>query len=138
MRRRTNAIVIFCTFLFYFRRPLSNSFPGGLTPRPFNSEEHAVLRVFEAARDGDMETVRKALRNMDVTTFTRDSHGNTLLIVAAETGDRKLARMLIRFGIDVNLVNSAGNSALHVANAFRTSSAQSGVERGRRNHVFVV
>ena len=76
--------------------------------------------MFDAARDGDVDSVKRALRNFDITTSNRDAHGNTLLIVAAETGDRKLARMLLRFRADVNLVNSAGNTALHVAHAFRT------------------
>ncbi len=31
-----------------------------------------------------------------------------------------MARVLLRFGADLDLVNSVGNTALHVAHAFRT------------------
>ena len=44
-----------------------------------------------------------------------DDHGNTLLIVACQNGNRKLAELLVMRGAEVNLANKEGNTALHFA-----------------------
>jgi ankyrin repeat protein len=68
---------------------------------------------------------------MDLTVSSRDQHGNTILIIAAETGDKRLARLAIRFGADPDLVNSVGNTALHVAFAMGTKRVAAAIHTCR-------
>ena len=43
----------------------------------------------------------------------RDRHGNTPLLVAAQNGHKRLVKMFLRAGGDVNATNHQGNTALH-------------------------
>lgn len=45
----------------------------------------------------------------------RDSNGNSLLHIAAQCGDLRAIELLLRGGLDVNLVGDKGNTALHCA-----------------------
>ncbi len=43
----------------------------------------------------------------------RDDNGNTLLHTAAQNGNKKLIKLALRYGADMNLCNFRGNTALH-------------------------
>ena len=43
----------------------------------------------------------------------RDRHGNTPLLVAAQNGHKRLVKMFLRAGADVNATNHQGNTGLH-------------------------
>ena len=43
----------------------------------------------------------------------RDSKGNTILLVACQNGLRRIAKLALRFGADVNVQNHKQNTALH-------------------------
>ena len=45
----------------------------------------------------------------------KDENGNTLLILAIKQGLNTICKLLIKNGIDVNIQNNNGNSALHYA-----------------------
>ena len=45
----------------------------------------------------------------------RDEEGNTLLILATKQGLNTICKLLIKNGVDVNIRNDSGNSALHYA-----------------------
>lgn len=47
-----------------------------------------------------------------------DDHGNSLLLVAAQNGNQRLAQLLVRKGANVDHQNNAGNTALHYAMAY--------------------
>lgn len=47
-----------------------------------------------------------------------DEHGNTLLHIACQNGHKRLAKILLRGGADVNLQNMRGQSPLHFCFAF--------------------
>ena len=44
-----------------------------------------------------------------------DSNGDALLHIAAQQGDQRTVELLLRAGVDVNLVGDMGNTALHYA-----------------------
>jgi hypothetical protein len=90
---------------------------AGLTPRPLEEEEHANLKLFAEARSGNVAAVRTALRSLQLMPSARDEFGNTILIIAVENNDRTMVKLALKYGVDVNWVNFAGNSALHVAAA---------------------
>ena len=47
-----------------------------------------------------------------------EGSGNTLLIVAAQNGNKRCAKLLLRRGAALNQTNAKGNSCLHFAFAF--------------------
>ena len=49
---------------------------------------------------------------------TRDAHGNTPLIVAAQQGHKRMAKLLCAAACNVNATNLAGNAALHYAQLY--------------------
>ena len=51
-----------------------------------------------------------------------DAQGNTLLLVACQNANFKIAKMLIgQPGVDINETNNAGNTALHFALTYEKS-----------------
>ena len=44
-----------------------------------------------------------------------DGHGNSLLITAAQNGNKKASKILLRRGANINIRNNKGNTALHFA-----------------------
>ncbi len=74
-----------------------------------------MFKWFEHVRAGHTAAVRTALKSLQLTPASRDEFGNSILIIAAETNDRDMARLAFKFGVDVNFTNFSGNSALHVA-----------------------
>ena len=51
-----------------------------------------------------------------------DSNGDALLHLAAQRGDKRTVELLLRAGIDVNLVGDMGNTALHYAQTEEVAS----------------
>jgi hypothetical protein len=49
---------------------------------------------------------------------SRDSKGNTLLIAAAQNGNKRIAKLALRKGADINLQNLAGQTPLHFSFAY--------------------
>ena len=50
----------------------------------------------------------------------RDRFGNTPLIVAAQNNRKRISKMCVRVGADVDAVNARGNAALHYCYAYCT------------------
>jgi len=46
-------------------------------------------------------------------TENRDEFGNTGLIAAAQNGNRRMIKVLLRYGADYDAKNKAGNTPLH-------------------------
>eukprot|EP01033_Poteriospumella_lacustris_P018563 gene18563-13367_t len=49
---------------------------------------------------------------------TADQFGNTLLILAAQQGSRRMCKFLLRRGANINMQNLSGNTALHYCYAY--------------------
>jgi DNA repair exonuclease SbcCD ATPase subunit len=75
--------------------------------------------VFVQARNSRTKKVEDSL-NLGFKVDTEDDKGNTLLILACQNCNKRLAEMLLIRGANVNHQNSQGNTPLHYALAFDT------------------
>ncbi|RYH28339.1 ankyrin repeat domain-containing protein [archaeon] len=78
--------------------------------------------VFSQARNGRIKRVEESL-NLGFPIDAEDEKGTTLLLVAAQNSNKRLAEMLILRGASINHQNSQGNTALHYALAFDPEGA---------------
>lgn len=82
------------------------------------AENDLALDTWRAAREGDIEGLKKGLSGgIDVNGTARQG-GGTLLMDAAIHGQLETAALLIEKGADLNLKNSQGATALHSAAFF--------------------
>ena len=69
--------------------------------------------LFSRARHGHYASVLEALQK-GFPVDTRDAKGNTLLLVASQNGQKRISKLCLRQGADINAQNSiSGNTALH-------------------------
>lgn len=79
-----------------------------ITDTQHDLEENAIL----AAKSGDIDKIQEAL-DQDVFVDHADRHGNTLLILAAQTNNKRMVKTLLRRGANLNAQNAMGNTVLH-------------------------
>jgi len=84
-----------------------------------------VRELMGCARHGRYKEAKALLKSASMAAAdgtygidTRDSYGNTALMVACQNGQNKVAKMCLRYGAGVNAQNGRGNSALHFAVAY--------------------
>lgn len=75
--------------------------------------------VFSQARNGRIKRLEDSL-NLGFPVDTEDERGNTLLLVACQNSNKRMAEMLLARGAVINHQNAIGNTALHYAMAFDT------------------
>lgn len=74
--------------------------------------EQDIEDVFSFARHGRIEEVDRMIeKGMPVD--VRDGFGNTLLIIACQNGNKRVAKQLLRRGANINTRNHKGNTPLH-------------------------
>ncbi len=74
--------------------------------------EQDVEDIFSCARHGRVEEVEKILeKGMPVD--VRDEYGNTLLTIACQNGNKRVAKACLRRAADLNARNYKGNTPLH-------------------------
>jgi len=77
------------------------------------SENFDVKYLFSRARHGHYDDISTALKN-GFEIDTKDGQGNTLMLVAAQNGHKRITKLCLRHGADINIQNSiSGNTALH-------------------------
>ena len=47
-----------------------------------------------------------------------DEHGNTLLLLACQQGNKKMVKAIMRRGSNIHAQNNSGNSALHFCHEY--------------------
>ena len=79
-----------------------------------------VDELVSLARHGRYEDIDNIVSGPDFvhSIDSRDSKGNTLLIAAAQNGNKRIAKLALRKGADINLKNLTGQTALHFAFAY--------------------
>lgn len=77
----------------------------------------SVDTVFSQARNGRIKRIEESL-NLGFPIDSVDERGNTLLLLACQNSNKRLAEMLLLRGANVNHQNVGGNTALHFALAF--------------------
>ena len=87
----------------------------------------STIPIYRAAKDEDVEMLRLLISHgakIDVQTPGDVSTINTPLIAAVYHGDIKVAKILLDFGANPNLVSQRGNTALHQAIRYTSGDAQ--------------
>jgi ankyrin repeat protein len=74
-------------------------------------------QIMSLARHGRYEEIENIISGPDFvhSIDSRDSKGNTLLLAAAQNGNKRIAKLALRKGADINLRNLTGQTALHFA-----------------------
>ena len=71
--------------------------------------------IFSAVRNGRVSEAQEILvyNSAEFDVDTRDSFGNTVLIVAAQNNRKRVTKMCVRAGVPLDAQNKQGNTALH-------------------------
>merc|ERR1712129_15903 len=73
--------------------------------------------MFRCTRHGRYKDVKMMLEK-GINPNIVDNHGNTILIVAAQNGSKRLVKTALRYNADINHQNNRGNTAAHYAFAY--------------------
>lgn len=74
--------------------------------------EAAIEKAIQAAKASNITQMEDALEE-EIPVNCSDEHGNTILILAAQQGSKRMCKFLLRRGADINAQNLAGNTVLH-------------------------
>ena len=83
----------------------------------WRSRRHPVENVFSLARHNRFEEVERILTR-GVPPDARDDCGNTILIIACQNGHKRIAKVALRRGADIDARNYQGHTALHYCLAY--------------------
>ena len=78
-------------------------------------------KIFSYVRNAEYDGV-DAMLDEGVDVNSADDNGNTPLLVAAQQGLKKIAKLLLRRGANINQTNLAGNTVLHYCFAYSFES----------------
>lgn len=99
----------------------------------------SVRDIFSLARHNRFDEVSE-LFDMGVPPDVRDQYGNTVLIIACQNGLKRIVKLALRRGCDIDAQNLRGNTALHFCYAYGNGATLGAylVEKGAnptvRNH----
>lgn len=80
-------------------------------------KEGAMKKAILAAKSNNVAEMEDALEEA-IPVNTADQFGNTLLILAAQQGSKRMVKFLLRRGANLNLQSLTGNTALHYCYAY--------------------
>lgn len=90
---------------------ISSASPGGASP------SLDAKTVFSSARHGRHKEVEKSLQT-GFDPASTDSFGNTLFHIACQNGNKRIAKLAIKYGGNMDAPNSKGNTGLHFLYAY--------------------
>ena len=73
--------------------------------------------IFSYARHGYYKELEKLFLE-GVNPDSKDKYGNTLLIISAQNNNKKILKICLRYGAQINMQNLMGNTALHFAKEY--------------------
>ena len=77
--------------------------------------------IFSLARHARVSEVEDLLlRGIPIT--SRDENGNSILSIGCQNGSKRIAKLALRFGADINERNDAGNTPLHYCSLYQKTS----------------
>lgn len=79
--------------------------------------EAAITKAILAAKSSNIAAMEDALAE-DIPINTADEFGNSLLILAAQQGSKRMCKFLLRRGANINFQSLAGNTPLHYCYAY--------------------
>ena len=80
--------------------------------------EEAIEKAILAAKTSSISEMEDALEE-DIGIDITDQFGNSLLVLAAQQGSKRMCKYLLRRGASINWQNLQGNTALHYAFAYK-------------------
>ena len=80
-------------------------------------KEKASRKALLAAKSNNIAQMEDALEE-EVPINTADQFGNTLLILAAQQGSKRMCKFLLRRGANINSQSLSGNTPLHYCYAY--------------------
>jgi len=80
-------------------------------------KEKGMKKALLAAKSNNIAEMEDALED-EVPINTADAFGNTLLILAAQQGSKRMCKFLLRRGANINMQSLVGNTALHYCFAY--------------------
>ncbi|RYH20322.1 ankyrin repeat domain-containing protein [archaeon] len=86
--------------------------PVAIDEAPSHISEQDVEDIFRFTRHGRVDEI-EILLTKGVPVDIRDTYGNTLLIIACQNGNKRVAKALLRRGANINARNYKGNTPLH-------------------------
>lgn len=86
-----------------------------------NNRQSNKQDIFSLARHARVSEVEELLiRGVPVT--SRDENGNTILSIGCQNGSKRIAKLALRFGADINEQNESGNTPLHYCSLYQKAS----------------
>lgn len=79
--------------------------------------QECIEKAILAAKTSNIAEMEDALEE-DISIDTTDQYGNTLLILAAQQGSKKMCKYLLRRGANINAQSLSGQTALHYCYAY--------------------
>lgn len=86
-------------------------------PLGYGVSENDVEDLFSYCRHGRIVEIERHL-DKGIPIDVRDQYGNTLLIIACQNGNKRVAKLLLRRGANINGRNHKGNTPLHYCYTF--------------------
>eukprot|EP00924_Labyrinthula_sp_SR-Ha-C_P012387 snap_masked-scaffold_10-processed-gene-5.25-mRNA-1 protein AED:0.44 eAED:0.48 QI:0/0/0/0.5/1/1/2/0/1122 len=75
------------------------------------------LDIYSDKLLSDVDNLEKGKRYLHID--SKDGTGNSLLIIGAQNNSKKIIKLCLRRGCDINIQNSQGNTALHYAKSYK-------------------
>ena len=73
--------------------------------------------IFSYARHGHFKELEKLFLE-GINPDSKDKFGNTLLIISAQNNNKRILKLCLRYGGQINMQNLMGNTALHFAKEY--------------------
>jgi hypothetical protein len=91
---------------------------AGAAPGEDDDPEHLAAKALECARTGNIQELEFILDRNIIDVDAKDGFGNSLLHLACQQGNKRMAKFLLRRGSSITTQNAAGNSVLHHCHAY--------------------
>ena len=86
--------------------------------RLFEFQKYDIFSFARHNKFSELETLFMDGLNPD----SKDEHGNTILIIAAQNNNKRIIKIALRYGAQINMQNMMGNTALHFAKEYKYDS----------------
>jgi ankyrin repeat protein len=77
-----------------------------------------VYNIFSFARHNKYKYL-ESLFEQGLNPDSKDENGNTILIIAAQNNNKRILKLALRYGAQINMQNIMGNTALHFAKEYQ-------------------
>ncbi|KAK1736866.1 ankyrin repeat domain-containing protein, partial [Skeletonema marinoi] len=111
-------------------RPRTASQHSNRQSNTHQAQERVIKDIFSLARHARVSDVEELLiRGIPIT--SRDDNGNGILSIGCQQGSKRIAKLALRFGADINEQNESGSTPLHYCSLYqKTSLAEYLIKKG--------